>query len=101
MCPRHKVPRDRGQRLGSWQIRDAPARLVDQLLGVNFGLFEAHERRVSLLVGCLVLAGRLPELLGRSRNVEDVVHNLKRQPDLPSKCAQPRHSRKTGALIAA
>ena len=67
---------------GEARVREHLARACRALGGQLPGALDAEQRGVGRLRPGRVLAGRLSELLGAAFDVEDVVDDLERQPDL-------------------
>ena len=71
----------------------APCARAEALGGQLARPVEAEERRVGRLGAGRVLAGGLAELLRAALDVEDVVDDLKREPDFGGAAGRPRRSR--------
>mmetsp|Transcript_38678 Transcript_38678/g.121161 ORF Transcript_38678/g.121161 Transcript_38678/m.121161 type:complete len:397 (+) Transcript_38678:293-1483(+) len=94
----HDVRRNRAQRIGLGAVAgQGLERKVEQPAGLGAGTVEAHELRVGGLVGVLVLAGGLAELLGGGGHVQDVVGDLEGEPDGVSVDLHVLHVRVRGA----
>src|SRR5215472_18513731 len=72
----------------SIQLREC---IIDQLVCFADGGLDSKQRRIGCLLGSRVLAGGFSQLFGGLGDVENVVDDLKSQPDRPSKRAQPVH----------
>src|SRR5208337_3481603 len=102
LLPLHQEPRYLAQGCGALaELVERGVGLSNQLIGLLQRRLDAEERGIRRFVVSGVFARGLTQLLRGLGDVEHVIHDLKREPDVLSEAAQVRDLRLAGVRVHA